>query len=132
MGKKGMTLVELLIVIGVIAVLAGLLFPVFTSIRERACITYCVDNLKQVGAALHIYAQDHDGFVPPYTNCGESYIDEFIPNADDPNLFEFSYLFYTKNKQIWYCPLDPFAGIDTRNSPPDWAIRYSPTWAADY
>jgi len=132
MGKKGMTLVELLIVIGVIAVLAGLLFPVFTSIRERACITYCVNNLKQVGAALHIYAQDHDGFVPPYTNCGESYIDEFIPNADDPNLFEFSYLFYTKNKQIWYCPLDPFAGIDTRNSPFDWAIRYSPTWAADY
>jgi prepilin-type N-terminal cleavage/methylation domain-containing protein len=67
MKRKGMTLVELLIVIGIIAVLAGLLFPVFTSVRERARITYCINNLKQVGAALHMYAQDHDGFVPPYT-----------------------------------------------------------------
>lgn len=122
---------ELLIVIGIIAILAGLLFLVFVTVRERARIAYCVNNLKQVVSALHMYAQDHDGFAPPYTNGPIDPIKHF-PNADDPDLFEVAYAPYSKDKQIWYCPLDPFAGEDTRQGPPDWAIRYSPTWAAFY
>jgi prepilin-type N-terminal cleavage/methylation domain-containing protein len=127
MKRKGMTLVELLIVIGIIAVLAGLLFPVFTSVRERARITYCINNLKQVGAALHMYAQDHDGFVPPYTNVIDS--SYLLPNSNDPNLFEAAYSSYTKSKQIWYCPLDPYAGMNTLKLPEG---PQPPTWRASY
>jgi len=125
MKRKGLTLVELLIVVGIIAVLAGLLFSVFSSVRENARITYCINNLKQVGIALHMYAQDHDGFVPPYCNNLVSNedndifpsLDDFFPNFNDPALFEAAFAPYTKNKQIWYCPLDPFAGMNTLSAP---------------
>lgn len=129
--QRGLTLVELLIVIAIIAALAGLLFPIFVTIRERARITYCINSLKQVGNALHMYAQDHDGFAPPYTNGPVDPIKHF-PNANDPALFETAYAPYSKDKQIWYCPLDPFAGENTPEGPPDWAVGYSPTWAAFY
>lgn len=118
--QKGLTLMELLIVIGIIAVLAGLLFPVFVTIRERARIVYCINNLKQVGNALHMYAQDYDGYAPPYANhviltpIAEKV---FLPNSDDPSLFEGAYIPYTKDRQIWFCPLDPLAGVDTRIPP---------------
>ena len=127
MKRKGMTLVELLIVIGIIVTLAGFLFPVFTFIRERARITYCVNNLKQVGAALHMYAQDHNGFVPPYTNhLNDDYL---LPNSNNPDLFEAAYHSYTKDKQIWYCPLDPYAGMNTLNLPEG---PQPLTWRASY
>jgi len=134
-GQKGLTLMELLIVIAIIAALAGLLFPVFMSVRERAWITHCINSLKQVGDALHMYAQDYDGFAPPFSNyvgASEHINPLYLPNANSPALFEAAYAPYTKDKQIWYCPLDPFAGIDTPAGPPDWAIQYSPTWAAFY
>jgi len=126
MKKKGLTLVELLIVVGIIAVLAGLLFSVFSSVRENACITYCINSFKQVGIALYMYAQDHDEFVPPYcNNLVSDEIDDdifpssndFFPNFNDPALFEAAFAPYTKDKQIWYCPLDPFAGMNTLSAP---------------
>ena len=137
MRKKGLTLVELLIVIAIIVALAGLLFPVFTSVRERARIIYCVNNLKQVGTALHLYAQDYDGFVPPYTNLvpfesTQPYCPNkafLFPNSWDPTLFENAYNPYTKNRQIWFCPLDPFAGMDTPEPPRGFG---PPTWAGFY
>ncbi len=128
MPRKGLTLVELLIVIGAIAVLAGLLFPVFSSVRERARLTHCVNSLKQVGAALHMYAQDHDGYVPPYTNVVPATDEErnlILPNADNPVLFKAAFLPYTKDWQVWYCPNDPFAGKSTREPPKE---PGPPTW----
>ena len=129
MKKKGLTLVELLIVIAIIVALAGLLFPVFTSVRERARIAYCVNNLKQVGTALHMYAQDHDGFVPLYTNYVGADGGYHFPKANDPDLFEAAYRPYTKDKQIWYCPLDPYAGMDTPDMPEG---PQPPTWRGAY
>jgi len=119
MKRKGLTLMELLIVIAIIAALAGLLFPVFTTIRERSRIAYCINSLKQVGGALHMYAQDYDGFTPPYTNYAMDANDKhfYFPKSNDPSLFEAAYAPYTKDKQIWYCPLDPFAGMDTPSPP---------------
>ena len=59
------TLVELLTVIGIIAVLAAILFPVFATVRGKARQTACVSNLRQIGMAVQMYAQDFDG-LPPY------------------------------------------------------------------
>ncbi|MCS7186921.1 MAG: DUF1559 domain-containing protein [Armatimonadota bacterium] len=140
MKRKGLTLMELLIVIAIIAALAGLLFPVFVTVRERARIAHCTNSLKQVGSALHMYAQDYDGFVPPYTNyvgaTGQPDPDGAVDtiyyflNANDPALFEAAYAPYTKDKQIWYCPLDPFAGIDTQEMPLE--ENMPPTWVSSY
>jgi type II secretory pathway pseudopilin PulG len=51
----------LLVVIAIIAILAALLLPVLTKAKERAKRTACLNNLKQFGAAMFIYAGEHGG-----------------------------------------------------------------------
>jgi prepilin-type N-terminal cleavage/methylation domain-containing protein len=63
--RRGFTLIELLVVIAIIAILAALLFPVFAQVREKARQTSCLSNLKQLGTAMFMYSQDHDGLFPP-------------------------------------------------------------------
>ncbi len=58
--KKGFTLIELLVVVEIIAILAAMLFPVFSRARENARRTVCLNNLKQLGLATHMYAQDFE------------------------------------------------------------------------
>ena len=58
------TLIELLVVIAIIAVLAALLFPVVGKVREKADDTKCVSNLRQLGIAINLYANDHDDMLP--------------------------------------------------------------------
>jgi prepilin-type N-terminal cleavage/methylation domain-containing protein len=63
--RRGFTLIELLIVIAVIAILAAILFPVFAQARTKARQASDMSNLKQLGMAWLMYAQDHDEkFVP--------------------------------------------------------------------
>ena len=61
---QGFTLVELLTVIGIIAVLAAILFPVFATVRGKARQTSCQSNLRQIGMAVTMYAQDYDSLLP--------------------------------------------------------------------
>ena len=61
---RGFTLVELLVVIAIIAILVGLLFPVFARTREKGRQTTCLSNLRQLGAALQMYADQHNDEFP--------------------------------------------------------------------
>ena len=58
------TLVELLIVVLIIAILAGLLLPALNKARMRARQTQCMGNLKQISGATHVYIEDNSGFIP--------------------------------------------------------------------
>lgn len=60
MRKRAFTLIELLVVIAIIAILAAILFPVFARAKEAAKKTQDLSNMKQIGTALNIYAQDYD------------------------------------------------------------------------
>lgn len=60
----GFTLVELLVVIGVIAVLIGILMPALTKARSASLITKCSATMRQVGVAGQMHAQNHRGFYP--------------------------------------------------------------------
>ena len=62
---RGFTLIELLVVIAIIAILAAILFPVFISAKERANMSRCLENLKQIHRGLVIYADDFGGYYPP-------------------------------------------------------------------
>ena len=61
--NKGFTLIELLVVIAIIAILAAILFPVFAQAREKARQATCTSNMKQIGIAVQMYAQDNDGYL---------------------------------------------------------------------
>lgn len=62
--SNAFTLIELLVVIAIISILAAILFPVFARSREAARKTTCTSNLKQIGMAAFMYAQDYDETFP--------------------------------------------------------------------
>jgi prepilin-type N-terminal cleavage/methylation domain-containing protein len=62
--RKAFTLIELLVVIGIIAILAAILFPVFAQAKESAKKSTCLSNTTQIGMALYMYLNDFDDFMP--------------------------------------------------------------------
>ncbi len=63
--RRGFTLIELLVVIAIIAILAAILFPVFSKAREKARQTQCLSNLRQIGLATTLWSQDNKEQYPP-------------------------------------------------------------------
>jgi prepilin-type N-terminal cleavage/methylation domain-containing protein len=66
--KKAFTLLELLVVIGIIAILAGLLTPALKTAMQNGKMTSAMNNARQIGMALRMFANDNDGNYPQNTN----------------------------------------------------------------
>ena len=62
--RRGFSLVELLVVIGIIAILLALLFPTFAKVREQSRRTKCLANLRSIGQAMFMYANGHRDRLP--------------------------------------------------------------------
>lgn len=64
-GAGAFTLLELLVTMAVIAILASLVLPALGRAKDRGRAVYCLNNLRQWGLATHLYALDHDDYLPP-------------------------------------------------------------------
>ncbi len=91
--RRGFTLIELLVVIAIIAVLIGLLLPAVQAAREAARRAGCLNNLKQIGIALHNY-HDSRNVLPPgyiyvygYPTGGFGWATMILPNIEQAALF---------------------------------------------
>ena len=78
------TLLELLITIGIIAILAALLLPALNSARDKARGVACLSNLKQCGVAIHSYAADNNDFIT-FREAGTGWV-SFFANVPDERL----------------------------------------------
>lgn len=81
-GRVGFTLIELLVVIAIIAVLMGMLFPVFSQAREKARSTACLSNERQIGMALMMYVHDAEAVPQSLFVSYHNIIQPYLRNAD--------------------------------------------------
>lgn len=96
--SRGFTLIEMLVVIGIIAVLVAIIFPVFTTAREKARQARCRTNLSQLVTQLKQFRRDH-GFYPPspwYDAAAGKYKGGFSDLYPD----------YIQDKNLLICPDD--------------------------
>lgn len=116
--RRGFTLVELLVVVAIVAILAGLMFAVFARARESGRSTTCLSNLQQLGKAFQLYLQDHDGYFPSSHDilAGKGIWVALTP----PCRFSLHYPHctyapengviypYVRNTGVYICPSDPY------------------------
>lgn len=112
MRDRGFTLIELLVVIAIIAILASLLFPGISKAKAKARSIVCINNLKQWGLGMQMYAGDNDDFLPPEgtgttLNSSKGWYVQLPQAIGINNYFEMEWRTNPAaplTKSIWICP----------------------------
>lgn len=133
--RAGFTLIELLVVVAIIAVMLGLLLPAVQKVRETASRTKCVNNLKQMGLALHNYEIQNEHFPAGYYQFGmytyTGWQLQLLPYVDQMNMWNESVAYLSGNQSdtdfnsypavnyplpLFICPTNTRPTIDVYNS----------------
>ncbi len=127
--KRGFTLIELLVVIAIIAIIAALLLPALARAKTKAQAIACLNNLKQIGLAWIMYADDHNGVLACAPNQGGIGAFDWVGgglnfdanNTDNTNT---TYLLkgplgpYAKSAGVYKCVADMSTAHRGRNQAP--------------
>ena len=84
--RSAFTLVELLVVIGIIAVLVGVLLPTLGRAREQGRSAACLSNMRQIAIAFIMYANDNKGWLPASARGGNNYANDWIQYQPTANM----------------------------------------------
>lgn len=157
--KSGFSLIELLTVIAIIAILAGIIFPVMTTVKKKSNLTKCMANLHDVGMAMKLYQQDnrkYPGAIAGHVQTPGGTVtplDQLKNDGSNDGL----YPEYIKSVNAFHCPLSSIKSMtatvdvngtkyyayssydiystaidstgETTGAPAD--VRYNPNWAPD-
>jgi prepilin-type N-terminal cleavage/methylation domain-containing protein len=132
-GRAGFTLVELLVVIGIIALLVSILLPALNQARKQAMAAKCLSNLRQIGQALVLYANENQGYWPVAehinsTGSGAGNAKWPVPTARNDPWPRFLLKYMTKRYEEWNLGVLANGNIDQTpgNSGPPPARAASP------
>lgn len=118
--QSAFTLIELLVVISIIAILAGIALPVFGQVQIKGAQTKVLSNIKQIGTACRLFADDYNGLYPTYTlDNNNKMTSTQVSDANEA----FAQLFaagYMETEQIFFCPKSAFTP-----KPPDEKFKSS-------
>ncbi len=125
----GFTLVELLVVIGIIALLISILMPALQKARASALRVSCLSNMRQCAMAMHLYAVDNRDRIPIGYDWSDktrsNILWETVGAAPWGTYSQLGFLYpagYMKSPLVWYCPAETYAMTSMYNSRPgsDW------------
>jgi prepilin-type N-terminal cleavage/methylation domain-containing protein/prepilin-type processing-associated H-X9-DG protein len=102
MNKKAFTLVELLVVIAVIGILAGLLLPTLSKTKESGKSIACLNNLHQIGIGLQLYVSDNQNLLPSMDNVSTN----TPPGTGKPPINVVLLTYVGGNSNVFGCPSD--------------------------
>jgi prepilin-type N-terminal cleavage/methylation domain-containing protein len=111
--NRAFTLLELLVVIAIIGILAAMLLPVLSSVKQRARTTQCLSNLHQISLAMKMYADDAHGLYP--ISGGVIGWGQIDPDTQASSWLQ-QIVRYTQNTNVYRCPVDHLTPFSYFNS----------------